>query len=193
MGRKKNNSVSLIKLQVKPSGIFLLLFFSFVTTTTLFASDCLRIRNLKKAQKEEFLFNDLIFIGETISINSDGSYKLKVIEILKGSLDDSTVVGGIQDNYMAIIPFEIGETWLVYTVKNQDGTITIPDCGLSRSTRFPFYFGSPHAPPPPPPLDHALPIFKTEILWLKYQKRALKELQREVERLRKWVKRDNQV
>ncbi len=192
MGKTKNDSDSPIKLQVKQTGICLLFIFSFFTSTISFASDCIEIKNLKKAQKEEFLYNDLIFIGRATSINSDGSYELEVIEILKGTLDDSTVVGGIQNKYLGITPIETGETWLIYTVKNQDGTITIPDCGLSRSTRFPFYFGSP-TPPPPPPLDHAHPIFKTEILWLKYQKKALKELQREVERIRKWVKRDNEV
>lgn len=165
--------------------------FFLIQSTPSHGSDCLRIKYLKKAQKENFLDNDLIFIGRTISINSDGSYKLKVIEILKGTLEDSTADGGIHDKYMGITPFEIGETWLVYTVKNQDGSITIPDCGLSRSTRFPFYFGSPHLPPPPPPLEYSHPIFELEIIWLKKQKRALRELQREVERIRKWVKRNN--
>lgn len=148
---------------------------------------------MKKAQKEEFLDNDLIFIGKTITINPDGSYTLEVIEIIKGTLADSTVVGGIHDKQFGLIPFEIGETWLIYTVKNQDGTITIPNCGLSRSTRFPFYYGSPYLPPPPPPLEFSLPIFELEIIWLKNQKRALKELQREVQRIRKWVKRNYEV
>lgn len=134
----------------------------------------------------------MIFIGRAISINPDGSYELEVIEILKGTLADSSVVGGIHDKQFGLTPFEIGETWLIYTVKNQDGSITIPDCGLSRSTKFPFYFGSPHQPPPPP-LEFSLPIFELEIIWLKKQKRALKELQREVERIRKWVKREKEV
>jgi hypothetical protein len=155
--------------------------------------DCIRIRNLKKAQKEEFLFNDLIFIGRATSISPDGSFELEVIEILKGTLADSTVVGGISEKFMGITPFEIGETWLIYTMKNEDGTITIPDCGLSRSTRFPFYFGSPHQPPPPLPLEFSLPIFEMEIIWLKKHRRALKELQREVERIRKWVKRATKI
>ncbi|TDQ17645.1 hypothetical protein DFQ04_2301 [Algoriphagus boseongensis] len=171
----------------------ILLSFFLLASTISFASDCLRIRNLKKAQKEEFLDSDLIFIGKTISINLDGSYELEVIEILKGTLAASTVLGGIHDKLFGMTPFEIGETWLVYTIKNQDGTVTIPNCGLSRSTRFPFYYGSPYLPPPPPPLEFSLPIFELEIIWLKNQKRALKELQREVERIRKWVKRDKEV
>lgn len=189
MEKKKNNSNTIIfKSSFIKAVVCFMLIFSSTLLTPSFGSDCLRIRNLKKAQKENFLFNDLIFIGKVTSINSDGSYKLKVIEILKGTLYDSTVVGGIHDKYMGITPFEIGEIWLVYTNKYDDGSVTIPDCGLSRSTRFPFYFGSPHAPPPPPPLEYVIPIFEMEIIWLKYQKRALKELQREVERLRKWKK-----
>ncbi len=172
------------------TGICLLTILTFLSFSPSFASDCLRIRNLKKAQKEEFLDSDLIFIGKTISINLDGSYELEVIEILKGTLAASTVLGGIHDKLFGMTPFEIGETWLVYTIKNQDGTVTIPNCGLSRSTRFPFYYGSPYLPPPPPPLEFSLPIFELEIIWLKNQKRALKELQREVERIRKWMKRD---
>lgn len=162
--------------------------FFLIQSTPSHGSDCLRIRNLKKAQKENFLYNDLIFIGRATSINPDGSYELEVIEILKGTLADSTVVGGTRDNYAGITPFEIGETWLIYTIKKQDESITIPDCGLSRSTRFPFYFGSPHLPPPPPPLEYSIPIFEMEIIWLKLQKKALRELQREVERIRKWKK-----
>lgn len=171
------------------AGVWLLTLLTFLLINQSFGYDCLRIRNLKKAQKEEFIDNDLIFIGRAISINPYGSYELEVIEILKGTLADSTVVGGISDKYMGKRPFEIGETWLIYTMKNEDGTITIPDCGLSRSTRFPFYFGSPHQPPPPPPLEFSLPIFELEITWLKRQKRALRELQREVERIRKLGKR----
>jgi hypothetical protein len=170
------------------AGVWLFTILTFLPINQSFGYDCLRIRNLKKAQKEEFLDNDLIFIGKTTSINADGSYKLKVVEILKGTLGDSMVIGGIQEKYMGITPFEIGETWLIYTMENEDGTITIPDCGLSRSTRFPFYFGSPHQPPPPPPLEYEIPIFKMEIVWLKKQRRALKELHREVERIRKWGK-----
>lgn len=175
------------------TGICLLTILTFLSFSPSFGSDCLRIRNLKKAQKEEFLFNDLIFIGKATSINPDGSFELEVIEILKGTLADSTVLGGIHDKLFGMTPFEIGETWLVYTIKNQDGTVTIPNCGLSRSTRFPFYYGSPYLPPPPPPLEFSLPIFELEIIWHKNQKRALKELQREVERIRKWVKRENEV
>lgn len=175
------------------TGICLLTILTVHSFSPSFGYDCLRIKNLKKAQKEEFLFNDLIFIGRATSINPDGSYELEVIEILKGTLADSTVIGGAHGNYQGIIPFEIGETWLIYTIKNQDGTITIADCGLSRSSRFPIYFGSPHVPPPPPPLEYSLPIFELEIIWLRRQKRALEELQQEVERIRKWVKRDKYV
>lgn len=171
------------------TGICLLTILTFLSISPSFGSDCIIIRNLKKAQKEEFLFNDLIFIGKATSINPDGSYEMEVIEILKGTLADSTVVGGINDKFMGITPYEIGETWLIYTMKNEDGTITIPDCGLSRSTRFPIYFGSPHVPPPPP-FEISVPTFELEIIWLKKQRVALKELQREVERIRKWMKRD---
>lgn len=169
--------------------IGLLLILTFLQISSSFGSDCIIIRNLKKAQKENFLYNDLIFIGRATSINPDGSYELEVIEILKGTLADSTVVGGKSDKFMGITPYEIGETWLIYTMKNEDGTITIPDCGLSRSTRFPIYFGSPHVPPPPP-FEISVPTFELEIIWLKKQRVALKELQREVERIRKWMKRD---
>lgn len=174
------------------TGIWLLTILTFLSFSPSFGSDCLRIRNLKKSQKEEFLFNDLIFIGRATSINPDGSYELEVIEILKGTLANSRVVGGINDKFMGITPYEIGETWLIYTTKNEDGTITIPDCGLSRSSRFPIYFGSPHVPPPPP-FEISIPNFELEIIWLKKQRRALKELQREVERIRKWGKRENKV
>lgn len=187
-----NNTLDLFVSSNK-AGVWLLTILTFLPINQSFGYDCISIRNLKKAQKENFLYNDLIFIGRATSINPDGSYELEVIEILKGTLADSTVVGGISEKYMGITPFEIGETWLIYTMKNEDGTITIPNCGLSRSTRFPFYNGSPHSPPPPPPLEFAIPIFELEIIWLKYQKKALKELQREVERLRKWGKRENEV
>jgi hypothetical protein len=187
-----NNTLDLFVSSTK-AGVWLLTILTFLPINQSFGYDCISIRNLKKAQKENFLYNDLIFIGRAKSINPDGSYELEVIEILKGTLADSTVISGTHDKFMGITPFEIGETWLIYTMKNEDGTITIPDCGLSRSTRFPYYHGSPHSPPPPPPLEYEIPIFKMEIIWLKYQKRALVELQREVERLRKWGIRDIKV
>lgn len=183
-----NNTLDLFVSSNK-AGVWLLTILTFLPINQSFGYDCINIRNLKKAQKENFLYNDLIFIGRATSINPDGSYELEVIEILKGTLADSTVVGGISEKYMGITPFEIGETWLIYTMKNEDGTITIPNCGLSRSTRFPIYFGSPHVPPPPP-FEISVPTFELEIIWLKKQRVALKELQREVKRIRKWMKRD---
>lgn len=166
--------------------ICLMLIFSSLSLTSSFASDCLKVKNLKKAQRESFVENDLIFLGKVASLNSDGSYQFEIIEVLKGTLDDSTVVGGNFLNFYQQGPKEIEEIWLVYTSKGEDGSITIPDCGLSRSNRYPFYFGSPHLPPPPPPLKYSLPIFELEIIWLKRQKRALRELQHEIELLRKW-------
>ena len=123
------------------------------------------------------------------AINSDGSYQLKVVELFKGNVTDSTIVGGTIIDYCSRFPYENDEIWLVYTNKYQNGTITIPDCGLSRSYTFPFYSGSDYLPPPPPRLTHkneAVERLSDKIKSLEMHKQALAELRYEIEQLRKW-------
>ena len=168
---------------------YLILQFCFVFWIPGIACDCKTIDDLKQEQKSSFEQHSLIFIGKTTAISSDGSYKLKIIELIKGNIEDSTIIGGITIDYCSRFPNEIGEVWLVYTDKYSDGTINIPDCGLSRSYRFPFYPGSDYLPPPPPRLtydDESMKRLNNKINALEMYKRALVELRSEIEQLRKW-------
>lgn len=129
MVKKKNSNANFFKTSVTLASNCLIFIFAFLLWTPSFASDCLQIKNLKKVQRESFHENELIFLGKVLSIHPDGSYQFEIIEVLKGTLDDSTVVGGKSVNFYQQGPNEIEEIWLVYTSKEEDGSITIPDCG----------------------------------------------------------------
>jgi len=90
------------------------------------------------------------------------------------------------DNSCSRSPRNLYETWLVYTSLDTEGKISISDCGLSRSYQFPYYAGSPFLPPPPPlEFNDPLKILELEYKILDRRKKALKELQNEIEFLRK--------
>ena len=163
----------------------LILCLCFVFWIPAIACDCKGVDDLKQEQKSSFVQHDLIFIGKVIAINTDGSYQLKIIELFKGSIKDSTIFGGTTTDYCSRFPYEIDEIWLVYTDKYQDGTINIPDCGLSRSYRSPFYSGSSFFPPPPHD-DETTVRLDSEIKAHELYKQALMELRDEIERLRSW-------
>ncbi len=151
------------------------------------ACDCHTIRDLQKSQKSEFEVNSLIFIGQVVELNSDNTYKMRIIELLKGTVQDSTIVG--EPGYCSIGPLKTGETWLVYTGTQGNKPIVIHECGLSRSYSFPYYFGSKFIPGPPRQdksdnlglvrLDEKIEHLESHIL-------ALKELREEIEQLRSW-------
>ncbi|MGB3780321.1 MAG: hypothetical protein WA960_18300 [Tunicatimonas sp.] len=109
----------------------LILCLCFVFWFPAIACDCKENDGLKQEQKASFEQHDLIFIGNVIAINLDGSYQFKIIELFKGRMKDSTISGGTTTDYCSLFPHETGEMWLVYTDKYQDGTINIPSCGLS--------------------------------------------------------------
>ena len=167
----------------------LILCLCFVFRISAIACDCKGVDDLKQEQKSSFVQHDLIFIGKVIAINTDGSYQFKIIELFKGSIKDSTIFGGTTTDYCSCFPYEIGEIWLVYTDKYQDGTINIPDCGLSRSYRSPFYSGSSFFPPPLPRLPHddeTMVRLNDEAKTHELYQQALSELRSEIEQLRSW-------
>lgn len=169
---------------MKPCFLVILLLFSWGYSS---ACDCIRIKNLEEARKSSFEENELIFFGKVIELNSDGSYAFEIIELFKGNVKGSTKVYGFPAEFSCpIILQNLNEIWLVYSNLGTDGKISISQCDLSRSLRFPFYYSSRLWPPPPQfELNDPLEILAFESLTLDYKKRALDELKTEIEFLRK--------
>ncbi|MGM0579978.1 MAG: hypothetical protein ACQETL_04825 [Bacteroidota bacterium] len=150
------------------------------------ACDCKSIENLEEIQELSYQENELIFIGEAIESNEDGTYQLRLIELLKGTLEDS-VISGITKSSCSLHP-KMHEIWLVYVNKNEDGTIEIYDCGLSRNFKRPYFFSKNHGIPVPPHpniQDDADKLIDHEQRNLEIQKQALKILKNEIIVLRK--------
>jgi hypothetical protein len=150
------------------------------------ACDCKSIENLKEIQELSYQENELIFIGEAIESNDDGTFQLRLIELLKGTLEDS-VISGIAKSSCSLHP-NIHEIWLVYVNKNKDGTIEIYDCGLSRNFKRPYFFSKNHGIPVPPHPNIQEDVDKLidhEQRNLEIQKQALEILKNEIIALRK--------
>jgi len=146
------------------------------------------IKDLTDVQRQSYQDSELVFIGEPIRVNSDGSYELKVIEVLKGTLDQFRILG--QANTSCSLTPELNDgLWIIYTNINSDGLIDIMDCGLSRSYSFPFIYNEQTSPPPPPDIyadDQAIHMIEHEQRIAEHLNKALNVLKAEIEQLRKW-------
>lgn len=154
------------------------------------ACDCHVIKDLKKVQREHFEWYPLIFTGAVEQSNEDGTYTFRIAELFKGSLADSLIYGK-SEGYCSGSPREWEYMWLVYAKPNDDGTITLDACSLSRSFAHPYLPNKQaHIPPPPPRAskdnDQTMTMIEDEFIVLKYKKRALKVLRSEIEQLRRW-------
>jgi len=152
--------------------------------------DCVKIKDLATNQKESFLYSELIFIGELLKSNNDGSYEFQIIELLKGKHPDRNVIGKYHSS-CSVIPKMTDEIWIVYADLDENGIIDIHECGLSRSFDFPFLRHKQAFVPPPLDLnnhDRTLSMIKQYQLMAKYKEKALKVLRKEIEQLRKWRK-----
>lgn len=167
--------------------LLLIYLFSFQLSIS-FACDCKSIEDLKKTQKESYNTSQLIFIGELVDSNKNNSYQFKVIEILKGNVNDSIIFGQYQSS-CSDIPNRIGEIWLVYTNPNKDGIIDIDMCGLSRSFDQPFLKNKEASIYPPPNFtdsDATMALINYYIKRSIYTDKALNVLKNEIAQLRKW-------
>ncbi len=164
----------------------LILAFLILVQLNSFACDCKSIENLKEIQELSYQENELIFIGEAIGSNDDGTFQLRLIELLKGTLEDS-VISGITKSSCSLHP-NMHEIWLVYVNKNEDGTIEIYDCGLSRNFNSPYFISKNHdipIPPHPNIRNDTDKLINHELLNLEIQKQLLEILKNEIIALRK--------
>lgn len=154
------------------------------------ACDCREVKDLKKVQREHFEIFPLIFVGAVDQLNDDGTYTFKLIELFKGNPSDS-LIHGKPEGYCYSAPRESDYMWLVYATPNDDGSITIESCSLSRSYYFPYISNEKVAVPPPSLFyndneDKTIMLLEAEIATFDYKERALNVLRAEIEQLRRW-------
>jgi hypothetical protein len=77
-----------------------------------FSCDCI-IRDLGQVQKESLQYSGVIFLGEVISSNADGRFKLRVIEVFKGDKDINEIEGDISTS-CSFAPGKDEGQWIVY-------------------------------------------------------------------------------
>jgi hypothetical protein len=110
---------------------------TFTSLHITFGCDYKQQGDLEKAQKQNYEDSDLIFIGQLIELNDDGTFKFEILETFKGT--ERKYVELQQDHSCSILPSEDEKYWLVYIDEPTDGeTVTISSCGLSRSFRYPY-------------------------------------------------------
>ncbi len=168
---------------------FLTFIFLFIGTAVL-ACDCKSIRDLKAEQKKEFESSDLIFIGVAVESKTDGTHVLKIIELLKGENTKKTIEVSTE-SYCIVVPRIEDGYYLIYSNRNEDETITISECSLSRSFDFPYLSGEESGVYPPPPRfsdDPTMAMIEYEKTRIEFKKRALGVLMDEIYELRR--KRD---
>ena len=154
------------------------------------ACECAEIKNLAEAQKKEFERSEMVFIGQVVSSDyNKGVYQIKIIEQFKGKSKPKTITGK-PHGYCSLFPSKEDDLWLIYAEVSSDGSIYIPDCGLSRSFRSPYGFSDEiRIPPPSPPLplkDAVMDELDWEVTVANYRRKALLVLKKEIEQLRKW-------
>ena len=176
----------------------------FLITSVTYACDCNRIKDLAATQEQSYLVNELIFIGELVESNEDGTYKFRIVELFKGEVQDSIIIGQYQNSCSAL-PLMTDRTWIVYANPDEKGAIDIYNCGLSRSFETPFLVSEEAGLPPAPTTllePKALEIgqdvyyqlsteklLEFEMLITEYKQRALKVLEMEIAQLKKWCNR----
>ncbi len=159
--------------------------------TTLTCS-CNYIKKLEEFRTEIFERSNLIFVGETVESNEDGTYKLRLVELFKGSVKDSIIVGNAR-SYCSLFP-QHGEIWLIYIDQYENEHIDIQDCGLSRRFDFPYFFSMEYefpVPPHPRILNDVDKLIQHEKRNLESHNVALKLLEEEIILLRQRAKRKN--
>ena len=165
---------------------YLLLFLLLSNFQDTYACTC-SCTDLKEIQRYDFETSQLIFIGQVTEINDDYTYQFKIVEILKGQHTDS-LINGNPLGYCENVPRKQDLNWIVYTSLDDDGTISMDECGLSRSFRMPYLLCEEASVPPPPDtrIGETWGSIESELTQIEYKKRALEVLQAEIEQLRKW-------
>lgn len=169
----------------------LLVFLSLIVLSIQsFPCTCGLIQDLEEAQRKSYEDHNLIFLAEPLGPGEEeGTYKLKVLEVLKGTYADSLIIGKYH-NSCSEFPIVEDKMWLVYTDYNKKNKlIDIGDCGLSRSLRFPFLLTKKRtdASLPHPPKG-GYETLQSEIEHADGRKKALMLLQKEIEMIRRGYK-----
>lgn len=162
----------------------------FITCTDSIACRC-TWRTLKETQEASIKQSPLIFIGDVIEFNNkNGTYKLKVVEILKGDTNTHIIEGA---SLTSCSGFANKGRWLIYVDTFHNGVIDFTFCGLSRSFKNPhsiYLWATDYKIPGPPPKN----ISKKQLKQLKIEnekvmnslrKIAKADLEAEIEELRK--------
>ena len=154
--------------------------------------DCKMIQNLRETQIDSYKTNELIFLAKVVESTDDGSYKLKIIELFKGTHTGSFIEGKVESS-CSLYPHEEDGPLLIYTNPKADGTIDISSCGLSRSFKYPYTSvkGMPPLPPREGYNDKSIGPLENKQKELDAQKASLSLLKTEILQLRRWRDRDN--
>ncbi|WP_345167457.1 hypothetical protein [Nibribacter koreensis] len=85
--------------------------------------------------KHDLHFSELVFIAEPIFKNSKeqiiNSYYLKVIEVIKGTVNNDTLIGNYWSSCSGV-PNHKGR-WIIYSEHIQNDSISYSECGLTRN------------------------------------------------------------
>jgi hypothetical protein len=119
-----------------------------------YACICPDTLSFEELQEIEFERSNSILIIDVLKVDHEtGSFKFKVVELLKGSGNSEAVFTGINVEACGPSVFRKG-MWLVYGNMGMDNTLSINPCGLTRSFEHPEYnVYAGHKPPPPPPSE----------------------------------------
>lgn len=142
-----------------------------------FACTC-KSKTFTEWQKFERENAELIFVGEVVHIHkSYNTFKIKVIEPLKGNIDNGQILTG--KNWLYCHPFvsEKGK-WIVYG-RLEGEVLKLNMCGISRPFDKPITITGAHTPPHP----NSNPKNEKKTV-KKYITKALKDLDLELKALR---------
>lgn len=124
---------------------------SILTVTLLFSinSYCFDCKIISK--EHEYKDCDLVVLGKITSVNSI-FFEINVLEFFKGRTTDKI---RFRISNSTIHP-TIGDTWLLYSRKNNKNEYYVSVCGNSKSFRFPFNQNGSNLPKPPPNINNNL-------------------------------------
>jgi hypothetical protein len=161
-----------------------------VTWTYSIACTCNR-RTLKETQETSIKQSPLIFIGDVIEFNNKNrTYKLKIVEILKGEAKTNVIEGA---SLTSCSGFADKGRWIVYADTYDNGIIDFTFCGLSRSFENPhliYLWATDYKIPGPPPKGTSKKQLRQQEIENKrtmtsLRETAKKDLEAEIEKLRK--------
>jgi hypothetical protein len=166
-----------------------LTFIFLIMGTNAIACDCKSLA-LRDQQNSSFKESSLIFIGDVLESDSKaGTYKLQVIERLKGQTETDIIVGKYLNSCSG---FPKNGRWIIYVDTFKNGIMSFSSCGLSRSFHEPHLVNVTEYKLPPPEETHQKDSKKSIQVSIEFeraiatlQERALKDLELEIDQLRK--------